>query len=137
MFPPSSLSIYVHFKCDPCPPLTYVRSSELPHPLSKMIMFLHRDIYAITIKIFTSHKKKLEKMEIGLTPLLFVRFRLLFKRTRNAILNPSPPPHPLPHCLPPRWTICLKKIREIYRRKEKKIRKRWKEFMIMLVHSCI
>ena len=29
----------------------------------------------------------------------------------------------------------FKKLKEAYGHKEKKIRKRWKEFMIMLVHS--
>ena len=88
------LSIHVHFKCDPCSPSTYACSSELPHPLSKLTMFLHRHIYiyTVTIKIFTSHKKKFEKMEIGLTPPPFVRFYLLFKRTQRSalLLNDEP-----------------------------------------------
>ena len=42
----------------------------------------------ITIKIFTSHKKKVEKIQIGLTPLtLFVFFCFLKERTPSPLHN--------------------------------------------------
>ena len=125
---PPPCSTHVHFICDPHPPSKHVHSSELPHPHLKIKMLftmiyiyniyiiyinnIYIHIYTITIKKFTSHKKKFEKTEIGLTPPpLFVRFRSLFKRM-----------HPLPPVYPPwrKMNPLFKKIREAYRCKEKK-----------------
>ena len=89
------------------PPQHMFALVSYPSPSQKWQCF-YTDIYIymIKIKIFASHKKKFEKMEIGLTHPPFVSFRLLFKRTQ--------PNHD------ERWTLHLKKIRGAYICKDKK-----------------
>ena len=74
------LSIHVHFICDPCPRSTYVRSSELPYPLSKMIYYDNNK------NIYKSQKKGWKNSD-RFDPTHFVRFLLLFKRTHRLPLH--------------------------------------------------
>ena len=71
--------------------------------------------------------------EIGLNPSPPVHFRSLFKDT---LFLPPPFLPSLHNERTFRITSSLKKLKQVYRHKEKKM-KRWKEFMNKLVHSCI